>query len=155
MARFTPSIAKNLMARALRAVLDPLPSAAETKKLWSYFKSRCAYCNGKLDKRFRTAHLDHLRPAAAGGSNSVYNHVLACAKCNGDLKREKDWQEFLVEREPDQKERQAREARIQGWLNLAPNRPAVPEADAIIQAALRAFDEAVVKMRELRTSGTP
>ena len=39
--------------------------------------------------------MDHLIP---NGGNGLYNKVLACSICNGDEKREQDWQEFLKEK---------------------------------------------------------
>ena len=151
MARFTPSIAKNVMARAMHAVIDPLPSRSEIAELRSHFEDKCAYCGCAIARGSRTGHLDHVRAAADRGSNSVFNHVLACARCNGDLKREAPWLEFLHRTVTEPAERAAREARIREWLGRAPERPVPPQAQAIVQAALEAFDRSVAELRALKT----
>ena len=138
------------MARAMRAIVDPLPSRSEVADLWLHFESKCAYCGCAITRASRTGHLDHVRAAAEGGSNSIFNHVLACATCNGDLKREDPWLEFLQRTVTDPAERAERDARIREWLARAPERPVTPQAQTIIQAALNAFDCTVAELRALK-----
>ena len=150
MARFSPSIAKNVMTRAMYAIIDPLPSPPEVEKLWSHFEGKCAYCGCPIERASRTGHLDHVRAAAEDGSNSVFNHVLACARCNGDLKRETPWLKFLDSTVADPVLRKARGARIRAWLARAPDWTVTPQEKAIIQKALSAFDRSVTELRALR-----
>ena len=150
MARFSPTIAKNVMTRAMYAIIDPLPSPPEVEKLWSHFEGKCAYCGCTIERASRTGHLDHVRAAAEGGSNNVFNHVLACARCNGDLKRETLWSEFLERTVADPLLREERKARIGAWLARAPDRPVTLQAQAIIQTAVDAFDRSVAELRALR-----
>ena len=138
------------MTRAMRAIIDPLPSPGEVAELWSHFESKCAYCGCTIARASRTGHLDHIRAGAGGGSNSIFNHVLACAKCNGDLKRETPWIEFLRRTVSNPRERSARAARIRAWLARAPELPVAPEAQVIIQAALANFERSVAELRALK-----
>lgn len=151
-------MAKNKMRRCLMAILDPHPTSAELSQLWSHFDSSCAYCGASLDRHARVGHLDHVLPSALGGNNSIYNHVLSCARCNGDEKREGSWQVFLAKKVPDATVAAARYARIEAWLSLATSSSAFAsetqkEAETIIQQALASFDAAVSKIRALRESG--
>lgn len=149
-------MAKNQMKRSLNAVLDPLPKNKDVLKLWSFFNSACAYCGVKLVRAERVGHLDHIVPHSAGGTNDIHNHVLACARCNGDEKREEDWESFLARKAPSVDVRQERSARIKDWMHQAPagrlalsplERGAV---DAIVMRALQSFDVAVEELRAIR-----
>lgn len=148
-------MAKNKMRRCLTAILDPHPSDVEISALWSYFQSSCAYCGTVLDRALRNGHLDHIVSAAAGGSNEIHNHLLACGMCNGDEKREEDWQVFLRNKVVDPALSAGRHAHITGWIArggdrsvLAPSAKA--QAESIILDALGHFDEAVKSVRALR-----
>lgn len=157
MAKDTPSMAKNRIRRSLVAILDPHPSAKETDELWSYFNSSCAYCGVLIERSSRTGHLDHLISFALGGSNDIHNHVLSCARCNGDEKREEDWQSFLVRKVTAPDVAEARSAHIHSWLSKANPHTLSPDtarqAEAIIQAALASYDQAVKQVRALRNGG--
>jgi 5-methylcytosine-specific restriction endonuclease McrA len=157
MAKYTPSTAKNHMRRALLALLDPVPQVTLTDRVWDHFRSCCAYCGVPLDRRSRGGHLDHLVPVAAGGANGVYNLVLSCPQCNGDDKRDEDWERFLERLVPDTTLREARHAAITAWLSQAGpthvESDLRPEAHAIIERSLAAFDAAVRELRELRGRG--
>jgi len=102
MAKNTPSMAKNMIKRSLLAVIDPHPSKAEVELLWKYFQSSCAYCGVEIPRESRTGHMDHVVSSALGGSNSIYNHVLSCSRCNGDEKKEESWQSFLTRKATNQ-----------------------------------------------------
>ncbi len=88
--------AKGYIAGALRKAVDPDPSTRQLKALRAHFESRCAYCGRDLDPDDRTSHLDHLRSGGRGGRNHISNRVLSCNHCNGDHKREGDWEKFLA-----------------------------------------------------------
>jgi hypothetical protein len=87
------SQAKNYIRQTLWKAVDPDPSTKQKHTLWVHFGSRCAYCGCELDPRNRKAHLDHLE---ASGRNHISNRVLSCSVCNGDDKREQNWELFLA-----------------------------------------------------------
>lgn len=154
MAKDTPSMAKNKIKRSLAAICDPHPSKKEENALWDYFNFECAYCGVSIQRASRTGHLDHLVPTAEGGTNSIYNHALSCAKCNGDEKREEEWDSFLKSKSTSRDLYELRKERISVWLQRATLRASSSEViakrDSIINKALADFDIAVAEMRELR-----
>jgi len=90
-----------------------------------------------------------------GGSNDIHNHLLACAKCNGDEKRDEEWGRFLARKVADSELAAYRHARIPAWIARAEIGngldPSVwSQAEAIIAEALNDFDAAVQKLRALR-----
>src|SRR5690349_21714219 len=151
MAKDSPSMAKNKIRRSLVAILDPHPSMRETDELWSYFNSSCAYCGALIERSSRVGHLDHLVSSAFGGSNDIHNHVLSCGRCNGDEKREEDWQTFLSRKAASAELAETRRAHIRGWLSRARLRPlsadTASQAEAIIQEALANYETAVKRIR--------
>jgi hypothetical protein len=153
-AKDTPSMAKNRIKRALIAIIDPHPSRAEIDGLWSYFQSACAYCGTVISRETRTGYLDHVVSAALGGSNCIHNHVLACARCNGDEKREEFWESFLAKKAAGPALAAERHGQISSWIGRSATVSAGPElrakADTIINQALADFDAAVGELRELR-----
>ncbi len=159
MAKNTPSMAKNQMRRCLHAIVDPHPTDAEVSLLWAHFQSTCAYCGLVLERAARTGHVDHLIAHSAGGTNSIYNHVLSCSRCNGDEKREDHWESFLDRKAIDPLQFDQRRTRIGEWLAKA--KPAQgrvtvasKEVEAIVNAAFENFDIAVEKLRSLRSGRT-
>ncbi len=156
MAKDTPSMAKNKIKRSLGAILDPHPSAKDISMLWGYFGHSCIYCGLSMDRTSRHGHLDHVIATSEGGNNSIYNHVLACAKCNGDEKREMDWLDFLRSKAKTDQEYNKRKLIVESWLaknsvqNI--NQALNVEAEDIIAKALKDFDSAVEQMRTLRKS---
>ena len=158
MLKDTPSMAKNKMRRCLKAVLDPHPSKADIGRLWNHFGASCAYCGLALELSDREGHIDHVVASSTGGTNDIQNHVLSCARCNGDEKREESWETFLVRKAGAAYE--DRRACIQRWLaqvqqtRRSLNSESRAEADAIISQALQNFDITVEKLRELRHGGT-
>lgn len=153
MAKDTPSIAKNKIRRSLLAIYDPYPSKSETKLLWEYFESNCAYCNILIDPSSRTGHLDHLISSTEGGTNNIHNFVLACARCNGDEKREESWVSFLERKSDSVLTNIERKEKIESWAARAPVSELSSEFSAelagIIKEALDNFDESVTKVRDL------
>jgi hypothetical protein len=115
MARYSIPQANNFVARCLRNVMDPVPTARERKLIWEYFENRCAYCGWEMSPTGRIGHLDHIIPTGSGGSNHRSNFVLSCPECNGDGKRETDWVTFL--RNTAGADFELRRSRIQAWLD--------------------------------------
>jgi hypothetical protein len=154
MARYTASQAKNLMKRSLRQILDPGPLPAERDQLWAHFQSACSYCGDPLNRDKREGHLDHLVPSSGGGTNEIFNHVLACGKCNGDEKRDTEWEVFLASKETDAEVQKDRRARIAAWTVRSSRKPpstdVLEKAEAIIEGVIRHYDEAVMSLRRLR-----
>jgi 5-methylcytosine-specific restriction endonuclease McrA len=93
MPRHTLSKAKNYIKKTFLDLADRHASKAEIERLWDYFRNQCAYC-GKEFRR-REAHIDHLEARAGGGKNHISNLVLACGVCNGDEKRDRNWDHYL------------------------------------------------------------
>jgi len=91
----TPSQARNAIKRSLKALIDPKPNKAAKEKIWQFFDYQCAYCARKLSPKDRNAHIDHVIAESDGGSNQLCNLILTCAICNGDEKREMEWQTFF------------------------------------------------------------
>ena len=155
MPKDTPSMAKNKIKRSLTAICDPHPTKKQVDELWEYFSSSCAYCGLFINKKSRTGHIDHLIPAAEGGSNNIYNHALACSKCNGDEKRDEFWLSFLEKKSNNQLIFKQRKQKIDNWIALSPlisiNNAMTEEADKIIREAINNFEISVEKMRLLRT----
>ena len=148
-------MAKNKLIRALRALLDPPPSASAVAAIWQYFGSQCAYCGKTLSREKREGHLDHVRCVADGGSNSIHNRVLACGACNGDEKREESWESFLRKKwSIDGAQFVERKPRIERWMALAPtSRISLVEQSALIQIlsdAGAAVDALALRVRSLR-----
>src|SRR2546426_3295520 len=157
MPKMTPGYAKNTICRALRAVVDPEPSAKEIAALWDHFGNACAYCGCALDKKGRGGHIDHLVPTTTGGTNHISNRVLSCPPCNGDEKRETPWIEFLHAKITDPTISSERRARIEAWMQcnaLAEVRQLDMQAlTTEMDRAVQAFDTAVSNLRNTRQIG--
>ena len=148
-------MAKNKMRRCFKAILDPHPTKQEENQLWAYFNSACAYCGKEIERKSRTGHLDHVVSSSEGGSNSIFNHVLSCATCNGDEKREENWLNFLLKKSKTDHERLERGNNIRQWLANAPEKPSSDSqtlvlAKEIMAHAIVEFEAAVEKLRALR-----
>jgi hypothetical protein len=115
---------KNSIRRALWNLADPQPSIAEVQLLWAHFQSKCAYCGAVLNKNERKAHLDHLEV----GRNHISNRVLSCGICNGDEKREQNWESFLASKcRNDGATLQSRRKKILAWKKQSPMLPEINE----------------------------
>jgi hypothetical protein len=151
-----PPQARNSIKKALWGLLDKPLKGSQLDEIWHFFDSQCAYCGVPLDRSRREGHADHLVSVSIGGTNSMSNFVLSCGKCNGDDKRETDWEPFLAQRNPDSRMRDERRQRIVGWIEL--NKGAVPHRDPVLVAlvesqvskALECFNQAVANVREAR-----
>lgn len=157
-AKDTPSMAKNKIKRSLLAVLDPHPKPNEIFELWAYFDSSCAYCGIAIPRDSRSGHVDHVVSSALGGGNCIHNHVLSCARCNGDEKREESWESFVIRKAPTPALATERHAHISAWISQGQSVVFTPElrsrSDAIISRALDSFDSAVRELRVLRKGDT-
>jgi HNH endonuclease len=154
--RIGPSQARNAIKRALYGILDHYPTGAQIDELWEFFESRCAYCGEPVDKVGRQGHVDHLVAVATGGSNHISNCVLACGKCNGDFKREMDWESFILKIYNRTPEFIVRRGRILRWVEI--HSGAVPHRDPSltrlvedqIAGVLDSFNVAVERIRSTR-----
>ena len=152
MARFSVPQAKNMVTRCLRNIIDPVPTPKERKEVWEHFQNRCAYCGEPMDPAARIGHLDHVVPASQGGSNHVSNFVLSCPACNGDDKRELDWDKFLRSVAGDAYGE--RRAKIHAWLHHDPSaRTMLTETElAVLERVTAEAKEAITKAAdELRS----
>ena len=151
-------MAKNKIKRSLTAIIDPHPTSKQVDDLWEYFNASCAYCGISITRDTRTGHVDHVVSSALGGSNCIHNHVLSCARCNGDEKREESWESFLAKKATDPTLQVTRHAHISAWLaRSASDRITLDtrtRANLIINRALADFESAVREIRDLRKSGT-
>jgi 5-methylcytosine-specific restriction endonuclease McrA len=149
--RATAALAKNTIRRALRAIGDAEPSRASVGELWAHFEARCAYCGRDVDRAARLAHLDHLVPTSSGGSNHISNRVLACARCNGDEKREEVWSTYLRRKVTDRVAHRKRRRKIEEWIAAKAMADRDQVSDAVlgreIDRAIAAFDLAVRRLR--------
>src|SRR4051812_41123637 len=118
--KLTPSQVKNLMRRGLRFIIDPEPEPVDRARCADFFGRACAYCSQTIEG---SGDLDHLVAAARGGRNHISNRVFSCKRCNAELKRGKDWQEFLKERHGLGTEYDACRQKILGWVQNAGAEP--------------------------------
>jgi len=146
----TPSQVKNLMRRGLRLIVDPEPETPDRARCIEFFGHACAYCWAPIAQD--RGDLDHLVSAARGGRNHISNRVFSCKPCNAELKRDKDWQEFLQERLGPGPEYDARRQKILGWVQSAGAQPPLsPDLISLLEqvgeSATAAYDEACKKVR--------
>jgi hypothetical protein len=116
--RYSPSFAKNMMRRSLRAVVDPHPTDEEVAEVWQFFGGECAYCGMTIALRSKDMHLDHLESETTGGANHISNRVPSCAACNEKEKRELPWLQFLNRKATSPDVREARRRKIMEWVRV-------------------------------------
>jgi len=139
--------AKNAMRRAVEDLLSRPLTEREKELIWRYFDSRCAYCSKLVDRVARHGHMDHLDCSADGGGNYIRNRVLACKECNGNEKREQDWQEFLKSKCHDRDSFKQRRNKIRAWqTQFPPFVPLILSEEA--QSARRDLDSAIKNFEE-------
>lgn len=159
MPKYSPSLAKNLIQRSLRGVIDPYPSIKEVEMLWNYYFSKCAYCGKVLDRDSRYGHIDHLLKRDSKNYNNIHNCVLACQECNGNEKREQDWLPFLFSKcKDDEQALGDRKRHIEEWINRAPtldtNASLEAEIKEAIKIALAGYNEALSRLKKMHQSET-
>lgn len=99
--------------------------------------------------------MDHLDCSADGGGNYIRNRVLACKECNGNEKREQDWQKFLRMKCTDLSSFKRRREKILVWQKqFLPLPPLVLSAEARlakldVDAAITSFENNFVRFRAL------
>jgi 5-methylcytosine-specific restriction endonuclease McrA len=147
--------AKNCIRKTLWRLVDKEPSTREITVLWAYFSSECAYCGRKLSKVDRNGHLDHLEANLAVGRNHISNRVLACNICNGDEKRETDWEQFLARKCGDDEAAYViRHSRITEWRKqcgppLAFDPAILAQVQSSVEACNKLLDEECKRIRRL------
>ena len=160
MAKVTPSMAKNQIKRSFLQIVDSHPNKTQKQQIWCYFDNCCAYCDVAIDPKSRQGHLDHLLAVQDGGSNDIYNFVLACHICNGDEKREAPWREFLMNKCKNLSDiiYMERVAKIEIWQKQSImsqlDTEVLARIETIIDTAKANFDKSVEQMRILRDSIT-
>lgn len=160
MAKVTPSMAKNQIKRSLLQIVDLHPNKMQKQQIWRYFDNKCAYCDITIDPNSRQGHLDHLLAVQNGGSNDIYNFVLACNICNGDEKRETQWREFLISKCKNLSDSTyvERLTKIETWQRQSImsqiDTEVLARMEVIIDTAKANFDQSVEQMRILRDSIT-
>ena len=108
---------------------------------------------GRVDPCMTRRHIDVVWKVHVAILATDENRVLACARCNGDEKRERDWREFLGEKCDDPAVLEHRRALIQTWVNTHPERhraesPAVEEALRDAEQLVEDFHAACTRLRE-------
>ena len=151
----TPSKAKNSIGKTLWRLVDKEPSPTEIARLWKYFNSECAYCGKLLTKGDRTAHIDHLDANRSVNRNHISNRVLACNICNGDKKRDTDWEKFLAQEcGQDEAAYVIRRSRIRQWQQEcgAPSQidaAVIAEVERAVRECNAKLDEECNRIRQL------
>jgi hypothetical protein len=147
--------AKDAMRRAIQDLLCRPLTVREKDRVWDYFKSRCAYCNKRIDRKDRHGHMDHLDCSATGEGNAIRNRVLACKECNGNEKREQDWRRFLRSKCKNEETFQRRRDRIKAWQKQSPKpnaivlSPQAKKAKLAAEAAVTTFELKFIRFRSL------
>ena len=153
----TPSQARNAIKRSLKALIDPKPTPQQKARIWAHFQHQCAYCGCPLKRSERKAHIDHLIAESESGSNQLCNLILTCPTCNGDEKRERAWQTFLLETCGGDQEKYAdRRDRISQWQSeQSGSATLTPEQQALVDEAFDSvndtFTRAVEQLSQTRS----
>ncbi|WP_123985202.1 hypothetical protein [Taibaiella soli] len=152
MAKNTPSYANNIIRRTLKTILDRELTEKEKTDIWTYFDSRCCYCDRQLDRKKREGDMDHLE---ANRCNHISNRVLSCSPCNAHEKREYPWVKFLRQQSSDDSIFQARKTRIDQWVakhqiagNISKQHNLQLEQE--MELVTQTLNEAVARLRNLR-----
>lgn len=150
----TPSLVKNMIKRSLCEIIDPNPSSKDKDRIWDYFGCECAYCGKKIRKGFKEGHIDHLVSSSCGGSSGVGNRVLSCAACNEAEKRDMPWEEFLIQKCPNNDVLRKRKDKILEWQ--ASNKKVIINSEIIAKIVAMSnevatfYDQKVKAARQLR-----
>ncbi len=145
-----------MIRRSLREIIDPSPTKENEEKIWQFFNSECAYCGKPLNKKQKQGHIDHLSPSSLGGPNHISNRVLSCATCNEAEKLDKEWQEFIKQKNPNPDILRRRITKIYEWqkLNEKPilNQEILQKVKSVSESVVAFYD---VKVREIRELSKP
>ena len=147
--------AKNAMHRAIQDLLCRPLTTKEKDRVWEYFKSRCAYCEKRINRAHRHGHMDQIDCSATGGGNAIRNRVLACKECNGNEKREENWKRFLKSKCKDAELFHRRRDKISAWQKQFAKpipivlSPRAEMAKLAAELAVKEFEEKFVRLRKL------
>lgn len=153
MGKQSSSQAKNTIKRSLFELISKSPTEKQKQQIWTYFGNKCAYCGIKLIREERKGHLDHIVPSADGGGNGMYNKLLACSKCNGDEKKDTDWETFLATKAKTKKIYNERYKRIKKWKendNEIINKKTQEVFDTVIQRINQEYDSCVKVINSIK-----
>jgi len=145
-----PPQARNSIKRALLYVAGVRFSEAYKEQCRIHFAEACSYCGTVIARASRQGHFDHA--IAIASSSSRFHLVYACGRCNGDEKRERDWEGFLLEKcGGDDAAFRTRRQAILDWFATGPPalldenvKRALKDAEAL---ALSGFNQAVETLR--------
>jgi hypothetical protein len=145
-----PPQARNSIRRALLYVAGVRFSKAYKERCRVHFADACCYCGTDIARASRQGHYDHA--IAIASESSHFHLVYACGRCNGDQKRERDWEVFLLEKcEGDKAAFRTRRQAILDWFATEPPtmlgdnaRRALKDAETL---ALSGFNQAVETLR--------
>lgn len=139
--KLTPSQVKNCMRRGLRLIVDPEPKQVEKQRCFEFFNHACAYCGIEIE--MKRGDFDHLVPAACGGRNHISNRVFSCKPCNAKEKRDKPWEQFLIEKHGVGSVLEAKKQKIMQWISSTGAASPLPEKalQLLESEAARVIDE--------------
>lgn len=145
-----PPQARNSIRRALLHVAGVRFSKAYKERCRIHFADACSYCGNGIVKASRQGHYDHA--IAIASASSHFHLVYACGTCNGDEKRERDWEGFLHEKcDGDDAAFQTRRQAVLDWFATEPPallrdnaKRALKDAETV---ALSGFNQAVETLR--------
>jgi hypothetical protein len=146
-----PPQARNAIRRALLHVAGVRFSKLYKDRCREHFNNRCAYCGSLIEPNSRKGHFDHA--VAIASSSNAFHLVYACGSCNGDEKRERDWEGFLREKCRGEDETlQLRTNAILEWFATQPPAHVTEEVRHTLleaqTAALNGFNAAVISLRD-------
>lgn len=150
--RKTLSQAKNDIRACLQEAVDPPLDDGSKSKIRAHFNDSCAYCGRSMG--IGSGEFDHLVPRAKSALNHISNRVLSCRTCNGNEKRDKDWEGFIREKRSGEDVEHA-SAVIRAWTSqhaLPPRDEALlrqkkAQADQLPTEVAAALDEAYRRLR--------
>lgn len=151
-------MAKNCIQRSLWNVIDPSPTKARKNEIWKNFGNKCAFCGISLNRIERKGHVDHLFALNSSLTICRSIFVLACAECNGNEKRDKDWQQFLTDKCESPEIHATRLKAIEDWFQKT-RKGSHPYPVELIKAITIAerqivelYESKCIELRKLRQS---
>ena len=145
-----PPQARNAIWRALLYVAGVRFNKNYQKCCRHHFGNKCAYCGKKIEEGSRKGHYDHA--VAVASSSDTFHLVYACGKCNGDEKRERNWQDFLRGKCKKETLYQRRLKTIEKWLSgESPVHLTEAVKSSLIKAKSEAVDSFTAAVERVRT----